>query len=172
MKVCTLYQQFPISYTPQIKLQYNPEILLMIIDPKEIKSPCSVQFSRFLWPTVCDSMDWSMPGFPVHYQLPELAQTHVQWVSDAIQTSHPLSLPSIFPSIRVFSNESVLRLRWPEYWSFSFSISPSNKYAGLISFKIDWFDLLAVQGTLRTPTLFEALFMTATLFHGNNLCIQ
>ena len=94
-----------------------------------------------------------MPGSPVHHQLPELAQTHVHRVSDAIQPSHPLSspllLPSIFPSIRVFSNESVLLMRWPKYWCFHFSISPSNEHPGLISFRIDWLDLLAVQGTLK-----------------------
>ena len=99
-------------------------------------------------------MDCSMPGFAVHHQVPELTQTHVYWVGDAIQPSHPLSspsppLPSIFPSIRIFSNESVLLITWPRYWSFSFSISPSNEYSGLISFRMDWFDLLAVQGTLK-----------------------
>ena len=97
-------------------------------------------------------MDHSMPGFPVHHQLLELAQTHVLWVSDAIQPSHPLLsfllLSSIFPSIRVFSKGPVLHIRWPKYWSLS--ISPSNEYSGLISFKIDWFDLLAVQGTLKS----------------------
>ena len=91
-------------------------------------------------------MDWSMPGLPVHHQLPEFTQTHVHWVGDAIQPSHLLSsllLPtSVLPSIRVFSNESVFRIRWPKYWSFSFSISPSNEYSGLISFIINWFDLL------------------------------
>ena len=96
-------------------------------------------------------MDYSTPGLPVHHQLPELAQTHVHWVGDAIQPSHPLSpllFPSsIFPSTRVFSNESALCIRWPKYWSFSFSISPSSGYSGLISFRIDWFDFLAVQGT-------------------------
>ena len=105
-------------------------------------------------PTLCNPMDCSMPGFPVHHQLLELAQTRAYWVSDAIQPSHPLSslflLSSIFPSIRAFYNESVLHIRWPEYWSFSFSISPSNEYSGLISFRIDWFDLLAVQGTLKS----------------------
>ena len=108
-------------------------------------SLCALQFSSVtqLCPTLCEPMDCSMPGFPVHYQLPELTQTHVWWVSDAIQTSHPLSLPSVFPSVSVFSNESVLCIRWPEYWSFSFSISPSNKYAGLISFRFDWFDKTA-----------------------------
>ena len=96
-------------------------------------------------------MDCSMPGFPVHHQLLELAQIHVHQVSDAIQPSHPLSspFPSIFPNIRVFSNESVLYIRWPKYWSFSFNVSPSNEYSGLISFKKDWLDLLAVQGTLK-----------------------
>ena len=91
-------------------------------------------------PTPCDPMDCNTPGFPVHHQLPEFTQTHVRWVSDAIQPSHPLSSPS-----GVFSNESVLSIRWPKYWSFSFSISPSNEYSGLISFGIDWFDLLTVQ---------------------------
>ena len=100
-------------------------------------------------------MDCSTPSFPVHHQLLELAQTHVRRTGDAIQLCHPLSsprllLPSIFPSIRVFSNESVLRIRWSKYWSFSFSISPSNEYSGLISFRRDLFDLLAVQGTLKS----------------------
>ena len=115
----------------------------------------SVQFSSVAQscPTLCDPMDCSTTGFSVHHQLPELAQTHVHWVGDAIQPSHPLSSPSppsIFPSIRVFSNESVLCIRWPKYWNFSFSISPSNKYSGLISFKIGWFYFLAIQGTLKS----------------------
>ena len=94
-----------------------------------------------------------MPGFPVHHQLPELAQTHVHQVSDATQPSLCCPLlppPSIFPSIRVFSNEPVLPNRWPKYWHFSFSISPSNEYSGLISFRIDWLDLLAVQGVCKS----------------------
>ena len=99
-------------------------------------------------------MDRSTLGFPVHHQLPELAQTYVHRVSDATQPSHPLSPlllpPSIFPSIRVFSNESVLPIRWPKYWSFSVSISLSNEYSGLICFRIEWFDLLVVQGTLKS----------------------
>ena len=97
-------------------------------------------------------MDFSTAGFPVHHQLLELAQTHVHLFGDAIQPSHPLSSPSpsIFLRIRVFSNESVLRIRWPKYWSFSFSISASNEYSGWISFRIEWFDLLAVQGTLKS----------------------
>ena len=105
-------------------------------------------------PTLCDPMDCSRPGFSVLYHLPEPAQIHVHWVGDDIQLSHPLSSPSLpafnFPSIRVFSNESVLRIRWPKYWSFSFSISPSNEFSGLISFRMDWVDLLAVQGTLKS----------------------
>ena len=93
-------------------------------------------------------MDCSTPGFLVRHQLLELAQTHVYGISDAIQPSHPLPSPrplllppSIFPNIRVFSNESVLHIRWPNYWSFSFSISPSNEYSGLISFRMDWISL-------------------------------
>ena len=105
--------------------------------------------------THCNPMGYSTPGLPVHHQLPEFAQTHVHRVCDAIQPSHPLLplllLPSIFPSIRVFFNESVLHIRWPKYWSFSFSISPSNEYSGLISLRMDWLDLLAVQGTLKSP---------------------
>ena len=91
-------------------------------------------------PTLWDPMDCSTPSFPVHYQLPELAQTQVHWVGDAIQPlilCGPLLLPSIFSSIRVFSKESVLHIRWLKYWSFSFSISPSNEYSGLISFRMD-----------------------------------
>ena len=101
-------------------------------------------------PTLCDPMNRSTPGLPVHHQPLEFTQTHVHQVSDAIQPSHPLLLPPIPPSIRVFSNESVLRKRWPKYWSFSFSISPSNEHSGLISFRMDWLDLLAVQGTLKS----------------------
>ena len=104
-------------------------------------------------PTLCDPIDYSTPGFPVHHQLPWLAQTHVHWDSDAIHLilCCPLLLiPSIFPSIIVFSSESVLCIRWPKYWSFRFSISPFNEYSGLISFRMDWFDLLAVQGTLKS----------------------
>ena len=119
----------------------------------------SVQFSHSvvsnsLWP---HGLQHARP--PVHHQLPELAQTHVHWLGDAIQQSHPLLSPSppvfIFPSIRVFSSEPVFRIRWPKYWDFSYSISPSNEYLGLISFRIDWFDLLAVQGTLKSQFKLE-----------------
>ena len=99
-------------------------------------------------------MNRSMPGLPVHHQLLEFTQTHAHWVGDAIQPSHPLSSPSPptpNPSqLRVFSNESTLCMRWPKYWSFSFSISPSNEHSGLISFMMDRLDLLAVQGTLKS----------------------
>ena len=99
-------------------------------------------------------MNRSTPGLPVHHQLPEFTQTHVQRVSDAIQPSHPLSSPSPPApnpsSIRVFPNESTLHMRWPKYWSFSFSIIPSKEIPGLISFRMDWLDLLAVQGTLKS----------------------
>ena len=94
-------------------------------------------------------MNCSTPGLPVHHQLPESTHTHVHWVGDAIQPSHPLSSPSP-PSIRVFSNESALYIRWSKYWSFSFNVSPSNEHPGRISFRMDWLDLLAVQGTLKS----------------------
>ena len=103
----------------------------------------SVQFSSVAQSclTLCDPMNCSTPGLPVHHQLPEFTQTHVHQVGDAIQTFHPLSspslLPPIHPSIRVFSNESTLRMRWPKYWSFSFSIIPSKEIPGLISLKMD-----------------------------------
>ena len=128
--------------------------------------------------TLCNPMDCSTPGLPVHYQLPEFTQTHVHWVGDTIQPSHlchPLFLPpSIFPSIRVFSNESVLCIRWPKYWSFSFSISPSNAYSVLISFRMNWLDFLAVQGTPKSllqhhsskaSTLALSFLYSATLIH-------
>ena len=104
--------------------------------------------------TLCIPMDCSMPGFPVLHHLLDFAQTHVHWVSNTIQPSHPLSslllLPSVFPNIKVFPCESALHITWPKYWSFRFSISPSNDYSGLISFRIDLFDLLAVQRTLKS----------------------
>ena len=114
----------------------------------------SVQFSSVAqpYPTLWEPKDCSRPGFPVHHQLSEPTQTHVHRVGDAIQPFHPLSSPSlpIFPLIRVFSSESVLCIRWPKHWSFSSSISPSNESSGLISFRIDWLDLLTFQRTLRS----------------------
>ena len=120
-----------------------------------IISYTSVQFSSVAQsrPTLCDPMNCSTPGLPVHHRLPEFTQTHVHRVSDAIQPSHRcrplLLLPPIPPGIRVFSNESTLHLRWPKYWSFSFSIIPSKEIPRLISFRMHWLDLLAVQGTLK-----------------------
>ena len=103
---------------------------------------------------LCDTMDCSTPGFPVLHYLPEFVQIHVHWVSDATNhliLCHPIFLlHSTYPSNKVFSNESALRITWPKYWSFSFSISSSNEYSGPIFFRIDWFDLLAVQGTLKS----------------------
>ena len=94
-------------------------------------------------------MNRSTPGLPVHHQLPESTHTHVMPSNHLILCVPLLLLPSIFPSIKVFSNESALRTKWPKYWSFSFNISPSNEHPGLISFRMDWLDLLAVQGTLK-----------------------
>ena len=112
-------------------------------------------FSRSVMSNFCDPLGCSTLGSPVLHYLPEFAQTHVHGVDDAIQPSHlqspPSLLPSIFPSFRVFSNESVLPIRWPKDWSFSFSTSPSNEYSGQISFTTDWFDLLAVQGKAWSP---------------------
>ena len=105
-------------------------------------------------PTLCNPMNRRTPGLPVHHQLPEFTQTHIHRVTDAIQPSHPLSSPSLLspipPSIRVFNNESTLCMRWPNYWSFSFSIILSKEIPGLISFRMDWLNLLAVQGTLKS----------------------
>ena len=133
-------------------------------------------------------MDCSMPGFPVHHKFMEITQTHVHWVSDTIQQSHPyylfLFLPSIFPSIRVFSNESVLFIRWPKDWSFS--ISPSNEYSGLISSRIYWLHLFALQGTFesllqnhssKTSILWCSAFFIVQLSHpymttGKNIALS
>ena len=116
----------------------------------------SVQFSSVAQSclTLCDSMDCSTPGPPVHYQILEFTQ--LMSIESALPSNHLilchplLLLPSVFRSIRIFSNESVLCIRWPKYWSFSFNISPSNEYSGLISFRMDWLDLLTVQGTLKS----------------------
>src|SRR5574341_233762 len=115
-----------------------------------------MQFSSVAQPcmTLCDPMNHSTPGFPVHHQLPEFIQTHVHRVGDAIQPYYPLSSPSP-PALNLSQhqgllNDSALRIRWPKYWSFSFNISPSNEHPGLISFRMDWLDLLAVQGILKS----------------------
>ena len=120
-------------------------------------------------PTLCDPVDSSTPGFPVLHHLPDLAQTHVRWVGDAIQPSHPLSPlspPAIFSSIRVLTSEVALCIRWQKYWHFSSNISASKEYSGLISFKIDWFYFLEVQGLLRVfpnTTAQEHQFFSAQL---------
>ena len=132
---------------------------------------CSVTQSC---PTLCDPMDCSMPGFPVHH----ISQSLLKYMSiESVMPSnhlilfHPLLLlPSILPRIRVFSNESALHIRWPKYWNFSFSISPSNEYSGLISFRMDWLDLLAVQGTLKnlspTPQLKSISYSAFNFLYG------
>ena len=152
-KVITLTYRFPdpdIHWDLSDLLSLISFISLDFCQPSWVICCCSVAHSC---PTLCDPMGCNTPGFPVLHHLPELAQTHVHWVSDAIHhfvfCHSLLLLPLIFPSIRVFSNEWALHIRWPKYWSFSFSISPSNEYLGLISFRIDWFDLLAAQGTLK-----------------------
>ena len=118
-------------------------------------------------------MDCSTPGLPVYHQLPEFIQTHVHWVSDTIQPSHLLSSPSppafILSQHHVFSNESVLCIRWPKYWSFS--ISPSNEYWGLVSFRMDWFGLLAVQGTLKSLLQHQSS-KTSILWHSAFFIVQ
>ena len=117
----------------------DPDCLLFIIQ--------SVQWLSRV--RLCNPMDCSTPGLPVHHQLQELAE--LMSIKSVMPSNHLLSLllPSIFPSIRVFTNEPALHIMWPKYWSFSFNISPSNEYSGMISFRIDWFDFLAVQGTLE-----------------------
>ena len=134
-----------------------------------------VQLSRSVLSDYCNTMDCSTQGFPVHHQLTELAQTHV--IESAIPSNHLilcsrlLCLPSIFPSIRVFSYESVLHIRWPKDWSFSFSISPSNEHAGQIFFRIDWFDFLAVPGTLKSLLQHHSL-KASLLWHSACFIVQ
>ena len=115
-------------------------------------------------PTLCDPMDCSTPGFPVHLQLSEFTQTHVHHISDDIQPSHPLSSPS--PPTFSLSQHQGLCIRWTKYWSLSFSISPSNEYSGLISFRIDWLDLLTTKG------LKERVFSSTTLQKHQFFCAQ
>ena len=146
----------------------------------EIKSPIKVKIIQFSSVsqsclTLCDPMDCSTQGLPVHHQLREFTQTHVHWVGVAIQSSHPLLSPS--PSAfnlsqhQVFSNESVLPIRWPKYWSFSFNISPSSEHSGLISFKMDWLDLFAVQGTLKS-LLQQHSSKASVLWHSASFIVQ
>ena len=137
------------------KIQIKTETWFFM-DPGIVRFSSAAQ----LCPTLCDSMNHSTPGLPVHQQLPEFTQTHVHRVGDAnhlILCRPLLLLPSIFPSIRVFSNESALLIRLAKCWSFSFNISPSNEHPGLISFRMDWLDLLAVQGTLKSLIQHDSL---------------
>ena len=164
-------------------MHFNAPNLLNII--------ASFQFSSVTQscPSLCDPMNCSTPGLPVHHQLPDFTQTQVHQVGDA--SSHLilcrplLLLPPIPPSIRVLSNESTLQMRWPKYWSFSFSIIPSKEIPGLISFRMDWLDLLAVQRTLRSllqhhsskaSILRRSAFFTVQLSHpymttGKNIAL-
>ena len=136
------------------------------MDKNEEKNFSSVAQSC---PTLCDPMNRSMPGLPVHHQFPESTQTRVHQVDDAsnhlILCRPLLLLPSIPPSTRVFSSESALHIRWPKYWSFGFNISPSNEHPELISFRMDWLDLLAVQGTLKS-LLQHHSSKASTLWHS------
>ena len=133
---------------------FSPWVISLFRQYSGLRNPmCCCYSVAQSCPTLSDPMDCSTPGFPVLAHFPELAQTYVHWAGDDTQPSHSLSAPSlpfsIFPSIRVFSDESVLHIRWPKYWIIIFSIRPSNEYSGLISFRMDWLDLLAVQGTLK-----------------------
>ena len=133
------------------KLEKSPRSNEDPAQPKINQCCCLVAKSSLI---LCNPMDCSTLGLPVPHCLPEFAQVMSIELVMPFQPSHPLPpsslLPSIFPSIRVFSSESAIPIRWPKYWSFSISISPSNEYSGLISFRMDWFDLLAVQGILKS----------------------
>ena len=142
------------SFFPQVSLLFSQTLIWnswkILCIARNCLNLLRISSVQSLW----DPMDCSTPGFPGHHQLPDFAQIHVHWVGNAIQPSHSLLpfllLPSVFPSIRVFSNESVLCISWPKNWNFSFSISLSNEYSGLISFRIGWVDLLSVQVTLKS----------------------
>ena len=153
----------------QTGLHWSALVLFLRIQFSSVAQSCLI---------LCEPMNRSTPGLPVHHQQPEFTHTHVHRVGDAIQPSHPLSSPLLLPpiplSIRVFSNESALYIRWPKYWSFSFSISPSKEHPGLISLRVDWLDLLAVQGTLKSllqhhsskaSILWRSAFFTLQLSH-------
>ena len=143
------------TFTFSIPLYMFLFCFVFLVDPIKFSPYINFQFSSATQsrPTLCDPMNRSTPGLPVHYQLPESTQTHVHWVGDAIQPSHPLSSPSP-PALDLSQHQGLFKwalcIRWPKDWSFSFSISPSNEHPGLISFRMDWLDLLAVQGTLKS----------------------
>ena len=143
---CHLFLIFSASLSPyHIYILLCPSLLKYFFQFSSVTQVCL---------TLCSPRDHSMPGLSVNHSLPEFTQTHLHWVSEAIEISHPLSLPSppalSLSGIKVFSNESTLHIRWPKDWSFSFNISPSNEHLGLISLRMDWLDILAVQGTLRS----------------------
>ena len=148
-----IYTFLPFS---QVKILLSPKYMMITFKIQmDNNSFSSVAQSC---PTLCDPMNRSTPGLPVYHELLEFTQTHVHQVGDAIQPSHPLSspsllLPSIPPSIRVFSNESTFDMRWPKYWSFSFSTFPSKEHPGLISFRMDWLDLLMDAGNSKKCTV-------------------
>ena len=160
-------------------LEERSWITFIFLSPLPSKMSCtySVQFSSVTQsrPTLCDSVDCSMPGLPVHHNswsLLKLMSTESVMPSNHLILCHPLLLPpSIFPSIRVFSNESILCIRWPKYWSFSFNISPSIEYSRLISFRIDWLDLFAVQGTLKSLLLHHSS-KASILLHSAFFIVQ
>ena len=147
---------------------------LLVLKSRENITFCCCSVTQWC-PTHCNAKDCSVLGFPVLHHLLELAQTHIHCIRDAIKPSCPLLSPyppaSIFPSIRIFSKESALCIRWPKYWSFSFSLSPSNEYSGLISFRIDWLDLLAVQGTLKS-LLQNHLSKASIVWHSASFMVQ
>ena len=193
--VASLFLCWLLVTTPQPSLPLAPTATRMLL--AGVQSPerlCLVPgFVFFFWPyhaaceilttgggccsivqTLCNPMVCSTPGFPVLHHLPEFAQKLMS-IESVMPSNHlilccPLLLPpSIFPSIRVFSNESVLHIRWPKYWNFSFSSSPSSGYSGLISFRMDWLDLLAIQGTLKISpnTQFKSINSSAlSLLYG------
>ena len=137
----------PQSSQPRFRRAFHKQFTfnIRILLPSQPLVVIVVQSLSHVW--LCDPVDCSMPGLPVHHQLLEFIQIHVHWVGDAIQPSHPLSSPS--PPAFNFSQHQGLCIRRPKYWSFSFNISPSNEHPGLISFRMDWLDLLAVQGTRK-----------------------
>jgi len=149
----TLTGQHHPSIPAQLSEPLSYFIIIIIIGGGGYSCDCISSVTQS-YPTLCDPMDYSTPGFPVHHQLPEVAQTHVHQVSNTIQPSHPLPSRSP-PSFSLSQHQGlfhvpVLHIWWPKYWSFGFSTSPSNEHSILISFRIDWFDLLAVQGTLKS----------------------
>ena len=160
-KVIQLYIHISASFPIEVIAEYLVEF--PVLSGRSLWIFCC--WVAQLSPVLCNPMDCSMPGFPVFHQLLELAHTLVHRVDDPsnhLIFCHPLlPLSSIFPSIRGFLNESDLPIRWPKYWSFSFSISPFKEYSGLIFFSIDWFDLLAVKGTLKS--LFQHQSLRASI---------